>query len=95
MTTLTQIILKTDLLQPVRQWLAAVEVHDPKLAQLLCKLIPASCPFEQDIKFCNHILFHIPALCKLNPFYEQLVAIRFRSLSYLVDECKEDVTLYC
>lgn len=95
MTTSTQIIPRTDLLQSTRQWLAAVEVHDPKVARLLCKLIPASCPFERDIKFFNHLLFHIPALCKLNPFYDQLASLRFRSLSYLADECGEDVTLYC
>jgi hypothetical protein len=95
MIALTQIIQKTNLLQPVRQWLEAVELHNPQLARLLCHLIPASCPFEQDIKFFNHLLFHIPALCKLNPLYDQLVGLRFRSLSYLADECGEDVTLYC
>lgn len=95
MTTLTQLLTRTDLLQPVRQWLEAVEVHDPEVAQLLCKLIPNSCPFERDIKFFNHILFHIPALCKLNPFYEQVLSLRFKSLSYLADECGEDITLYC
>lgn len=73
----------------------AIELHDPKVAQLLCKLIPASCPFERDIKLFNHILFHIPPLCKLNPLYEQLVSLRFKALSYLADEWGEDVALYC
>lgn len=79
----------------VSQWLEAIEVRDPNLAQLLCKIIPASCPFERDIKLLDYTIFHIPPLCKLNPFYEQVVALRFRSLSYLADTCGEDVTHYC
>ncbi|PSB42231.1 nitrogenase [Cyanosarcina cf. burmensis CCALA 770] len=95
MMTLTHLILKFDLLQLIRQWLEGVEVHNSKLAKFLCKLIPASCPFERDIKFFDRILFHIPALCKLNPFYEQLMNIRFRSLSYLADKCGEDLIISC
>ncbi|MBE9017387.1 hypothetical protein IQ272_14835 [Chroococcidiopsidales cyanobacterium LEGE 13417] len=34
-------------------------------------------------------------LCKLNPLYEQVVALRFKALTYLVDECGEDLSLYC
>ena len=76
------------------QWFDAIEVHDPKVAQLLCKLIPVRCPFEREIKLFDHTLFHIPPLCKLNPFYEQVVGLRFKALSYLADECGEDVALY-
>lgn len=79
----------------ISQWLDAVEVHDRNLAQLLCKMIPASCPFERDLKFLNRTIFHIPPLCKLNPFYEQVVSLRFRCLSYLADKCGEDITIYC
>lgn len=77
----------------VCQWLDDIEVHDRKLAQLLCKMIPASCPFERDLKLFNHTIFHIPPLCKLNPFYEQVVGLRFRCLSYLADKCGEDITV--
>jgi hypothetical protein len=77
------------------QWLDAVEVHDPKVAKLLCKMIPARCPFEREIKLFDHILFHIPSLCQLNPLYEQVVGLRFKALSYLANKCGEDVTLYC
>lgn len=28
----------------------AIEFHDPKVAQLFCKIIPAHCPFEREIK---------------------------------------------
>ncbi|MEG4348749.1 Mo-dependent nitrogenase C-terminal domain-containing protein [Microcoleus sp. LAD1_D5] len=33
-------------------------------------------------------------MCKLNPVSEELVGLRFRSLSFLVDVCGEDVTPY-
>lgn len=94
MTGLTQNSFGIGLLYWLRQWLEAIEIHDPRLARLLCKLIPSHCPFERNIKF-SYIVFHIPPLCKLNPLYEQLVSLRFRALSYLADECGEDVTLYC
>jgi tellurite resistance protein len=83
------------LLTPVQDWLDHLEVHDPRLARFLCKLIPPQCPFERDIKLFGHKLVHIPPLCKLNPLYEQLVGLRFRALSYLADDCGEDVSQYC
>ena len=84
-----------DVLQPVRQWLDKIEVRNPKLAHRLCKLIPAQCPFERDVKLFGHKLFHIPPMCKLNPLYEEVVSLRFRSMCYLADECGEDVQAYC
>jgi hypothetical protein len=81
----------------VCQWFDEIEVDNPKMAQLLCKVIPASCPFEREIKLFDHTLFHIPhgslreesispqlpPLCKLNPLYDQMVDLRFKALSYL------------
>jgi hypothetical protein len=84
-----------DLLQPLRQWLDNVEVRNPKLAHRLCQLIPAQCPFERDVKVFGRTLFHIPPMCKLNPLYEEVVALRFRALCYLADECGEDIAAYC
>jgi hypothetical protein len=84
-----------DILQPLRQWLNQLEVRKPKLAHRLCKSIPAQCPFERDVKFFGHTLFHIPPMCKLNPLYEEVVGLRFRALCYLADECGEDITPYC
>lgn len=84
-----------DILRPLRQWLNQVEISNPKLAHRLCKLIPAQCPFERDVKLFGHTLFHIPPMCKLNPLYEEVVMLRFRALCYLADECGEDVTQYC
>lgn len=85
----------TLLLHPIRQWLESIEIRDPKLARSLCKVIPARCPFERQIKCFNGAIVSIPPLCKLNPFYMQLVELRFKSLTYLADECCEDITLYC
>ncbi|MEI2579674.1 Mo-dependent nitrogenase C-terminal domain-containing protein [Scytonema sp. PRP1] len=79
----------------VNQWFDAIEFDEPKMAQLLCKIIPARCPFEREIKLCNYTLFRIPPLCKLNPVYEQIVSLRFKALSYLANECGEDAARYC
>jgi tellurite resistance protein len=83
-----------DVLHPVREWLDTMDIHDPKVARMLCKLIPSQCPFERDITLFGRKLVHIPPLCKINPLYEQLVGLRFRALSYLADDCGEDVTAY-
>ena len=86
---------KFDILQPLRQWLNTVEVCDSSLAHRLCKVIPSQCPFERDVRFFGHTLFHIPPLCKLNPLYEEVVGLRFRALCYLADQCGEDISPYC
>lgn len=83
-----------DAIAPLREWLDGLEIHDPSLARFLCKMIPSQCPFERDVKLFGRKIVHIPPLCKLNPLYEQLVSLRFRALSYLADECQEDVTPY-
>jgi hypothetical protein len=95
MTSFTQIQSHNDLLEPIRGWLENIEIHHPKLAHLLCKVIPAQCPFERDVTLFGRQLFHIPPMCKLNPFYEQVVGLRFKALCYLADECGEDITAYC
>ena len=84
-----------DLLSPLRQWLDGYEIKNAKIARLICQLIPCTCPFERDVVLLGRTLFHIPALCKLNPLYDQVVGLRFRALSFLSDVCGEDVTKYC
>lgn len=81
-------------LDPVKQWLDSVEIDDPKVAHFLCKLIPADCPFERDVVLFGKKVVHIPPMCKINPLYEQLVGLRFRSLSFLADDCQEDISSY-
>jgi Mo-dependent nitrogenase C-terminus len=85
----------TDLLSPIRDWLAAIKINNRQLAHLICKLIPAQCPFARDVQLCGQTIIHLPPLCKLNPLYEQMVGLRLRSLSYLADTCGEDVRAYC
>jgi tellurite resistance protein len=82
-------------LTPVRDWLDRLDVKDPRLARFLCQMIPAQCPFERDVTLFGQKVVHIPPMCKINPLYEQLVGLRFRALSYLADDCQEDVAKYC
>lgn len=84
-----------NVLQPVKDWLDGWEVHDPRVAHFVCKMIPSQCPFERDIVLFGRKIVHIPAMCQINPLYEQLVGMRFRALCYLADDCKEDVSTYC
>jgi tellurite resistance protein len=83
-----------DVLDPLRNWLDGLEIQDPRVARFLCKMIPSQCPFERDVVLFGHKIVHIPPLCKINPLYEQLVSLRFRALSYLADDCKEDISEY-
>ena len=83
-----------DLLDPLKNWLDDMKIEDPRLARFICKMVPSQCPFERDIVLFGRKIVHIPPLCKLNPLYEQLVGLRFRSLSYLADDCQEDVSEY-
>ena len=82
-------------LHSMRQWFDTIEIHNAETANLLCRVIPSHCPFERTISFLGRPLFSIPPLCKLNPFYEQVVGLRFRALCYLADECGKDVSRYC
>jgi len=82
-------------LRPVRDWLDQLDIESPGVARFLCKMIPPQCPFERDITLFGRKLVHVPPMCKLNPLYEQLVGLRFRALSYLADDCGEDVSQYC
>lgn len=82
-----------DILRPLRGLLDGMEIKSYRLAHLICQVIPCCCPFERDINLFGRT-FHIPALCKINPLYDEVVALRFRALSYLADECGEDVTKY-
>jgi tellurite resistance protein len=81
-----------DPLLPVRSWLDGMQIADPKVARFLCRMIPSQCPFERDVVLFGKKIVHIPPMCKINPLYEQLVGLRFRALSYLADDCGEDVT---
>jgi Mo-dependent nitrogenase C-terminus len=83
------------LLEPIQQWLDHLEIHDRHIAHCIAKLIPAQCPFEQDIICFGRTIAHVPPVCKLNPFYNQLVGLRFRALCCLADKWREDISTYC
>lgn len=85
---------QVDVLQPVKNWLDGIDIKDPRVARFVCKMVPSQCPFERDITLFGRKIVHIPPMCKLNPLYEQLVGLRFRSLSFLADVCEEDVSPY-
>ncbi len=82
-------------LRPLRVWLDQLEIRAPQQARRLCQLIPAQCPFARELKLLGRTLLRIPPLCKLNPVYDELMMLRFRALSYLADECGEDISPYC
>ena len=77
-------------LSPLKARLDAIEVSNPQQALAICQLIPGQCPFERTIAIGDRVLVRIPPLCKLNPVYEELVALRFRAACYLVDSCDMD-----
>lgn len=70
-------------LQGLRNYLNQIEIRDPKIARLICQLVPPSCPFERKIKLWGKTLLAIPPLCHLNPFYDELMVLRFRALNLL------------
>ena len=86
MHSLYSITLKMNPLHQVRNWLNSTEVHNSTIAYLLCQIIPASCPFAREVKLLGRTLFVIPPLCKLNPLYDQLMGLRFKSLVCLANQ---------
>ena len=82
-----------DIFYPLRRWVNSIEITNDKFAHFLCNLIPCTCPFERDINIFGKT-FHIPALCKLNPLYNEVVNLRLRALIYLEGDCGEDITKY-
>ncbi len=86
-------INKLGLLQPLGNFVDNVQIKNSHLAHIICRIIPCCCPFERDIYLLG-LTVHIPALCKLNPLYNEFVSLRFRALSYLADVCGEDISKY-
>ena len=94
-SAIAQPALKHEALKPMQEWLDHLDVKDARLARFLCQMIPSQCPFERDVTLFGRKIVHIPPMCQLNPLYEQMVGLRFRALSYLADDCREDVSRYC
>jgi Mo-dependent nitrogenase C-terminus len=91
--TLSKLIF--DLIPITRHFLDSIEICNPRIAHLVCKIIPSQCPFERQLRLFDRTIFIVPPLCKLNPFYDQLIELRFKSLVYLAEKCHEDISLYC
>jgi hypothetical protein len=89
MTYLTDILLS-----PIRQYLESVEINNYITARIVYQIIPASCPFKREIKLFDRTIIRIPSLCQLNPFYEQVIGLRCKSLNYLTNKCREHLTKY-
>ncbi|NJK63187.1 MAG: hypothetical protein HC921_11365 [Synechococcaceae cyanobacterium SM2_3_1] len=68
----------------IKNWLDRIEIQGICQARWICRLIPSHCPFERDILLGSRTI-HIPALCRINPVYEQLIGLRMRAASYLVE----------
>ena len=76
---------------------------DAGLSELKCAIaflpisfvasFPTAVPLKGDVTVFQHTI-HIPALCKLNPVYDELVNLRLRALIYLTDVCDADITPY-
>jgi hypothetical protein len=49
----------SDILHQMRDWLDGLEIHDPRVAKFLCKMIPSQCPFERDVTFFGRKIVHI------------------------------------
>ena len=81
--------------QFIKNKLENLEIREPQTAKRILNLIPGQCPFAREIQVFGKVIFRIPALCKLNPLYEQLMELRFRALCFLADTCGEDITPYC
>jgi hypothetical protein len=86
---------KIDLVNTLRKWIDNLAIDNPKIAHQICHLIPSQCPFARKIKLFGHTIVSIPPLCKINPVYDELMMLRFRALSYLAEECGEDISAYC
>ena len=83
------------LLDSAKHWLDDLEIEDRRIARFICNMVPAQCPFERNLTLFGNKTVHIPPMCKLNPLYDQLMGLRFRALTYLAEDCKEDVSRYC
>ncbi len=79
---MTDLLLKNPL-NSIQTWLEAIEINNPAIAQRICQLIPAQCPFERKIYFRGRLIAYIPPLCKLNPFYRQFILLRLKAMSCL------------
>ncbi|NJK62918.1 MAG: Mo-dependent nitrogenase [Synechococcaceae cyanobacterium SM2_3_1] len=61
-----------------------LRIQNRTVATWICKLIPTQCPFARQINLFG-LSFRIPPLCKLNPFYDHLMLLRFQAQCFLLE----------
>lgn len=72
------------MLNTIKQALERIEIGSQAQANLLCNLIPSACPFARTLHIGIFKLV-IPPLCKVNPFYDDLMMLRFKAQCYLAE----------
>jgi Mo-dependent nitrogenase C-terminus len=70
-------------IESIQKRLKSISIDNLLIARLICRLIPSHCPFAREIRLFDRMIVRIPPLCKLNPFYDQLMTWRFQASSYL------------
>ena len=50
---------------------------------------------EKQTKMEKVCIKHKKEVLKMHEIQEEVVALRFRALCYLADECGEDISVYC
>ncbi|WP_206817807.1 Mo-dependent nitrogenase C-terminal domain-containing protein [Chroococcus sp. FPU101] len=86
----SSVVNRINFFTSVRCWLELLEIDNLRLAWLICQIIPTHCPFERTIKLFNRTIISIPPLCKLNPFYDQLIELHFKALSYMTSHAVKE-----
>jgi len=74
---------RVSLLQGLQDYLNQMEINNPKIAEIICKLVPSSCPFARTIRLFGKTLLVIPPLCHFNSLYGELMMLRLRALNFL------------
>lgn len=52
---------------------------NPAVAKFI-RGLPSKCPFERQLWLGDILVLHVPALCKFNPLFRQLMRIKVRLL---------------
>jgi hypothetical protein len=55
---------------------------NPLLARIICAVIPAACPFARTFTV-GKLSVTVPPVCKINPFYDKFMELRFQALTEL------------
>ena len=72
-------------LAPLRRWLSTLEISNVYVAQWICRLVPNTCSEGYDLRLLGRTWLHFPPFCKLNPFADELLELRFRAADFLYE----------